>query len=184
MSEEEDQGNAIPLEQQIAAARAVYENTHGMTMEDLSEKIGVPARTLKQWKRDQKWRKKQTTRPGELADEVKELTAIMTGKAKAQERAEPSEDDVRTAEIILAPSVGDLNQILDRHRKEWTVARSMASEAVRLRDVDPLKSFERAKLAKITAETLKLIQEGERRANGMDAPDTATPVVVIDRNGK
>lgn len=54
-------------------------------------------------------------------------------------------------------------ELIERHRKEWQIARGLSAEAVKARD------FDKAKLAKITTETIKLIQEGERRAWGLDA---------------
>jgi hypothetical protein len=65
-------------------------------------------------------------------------------------------------------------QIVDRHRDEWKVVRGLSAEALKGRD------FERAKLAKITAETIKLLQDGERRAWGLDQGEGNT-TVVIDR---
>ena len=51
--------------------------------------------------------------------------------------------------------------VIERHRREWTEHQHIIAEALLARD------FEQAKLAKITAETLKIRQEGERRAWGI-----------------
>jgi hypothetical protein len=59
-------------------------------------------------------------------------------------------------------------EILDRHRRAVTIARALSAAAVKTRDC------ERAKLAKITIETMKLVQEGERRAWG-PAPPAPSP---------
>ena len=51
--------------------------------------------------------------------------------------------------------------VINRHREEWTRHQAIIDEAIASND------FERAKLAKITAETLKIRQEGERKAWGI-----------------
>ena len=58
--------------------------------------------------------------------------------------------------------------IIARHRKEWGVVRELSGEAMELRATDPVAAFDRAKLGKITAETIALAQIGERRAWGLD----------------
>ncbi|MNN40803.1 hypothetical protein D3C76_1883940 [compost metagenome] len=51
-----------------------------------------------------------------------------------------------------------------------------------MRETDPIKAMERAKLGKILAETLKLTQDGERKAYGIDVGELpAGQVVVIER---
>lgn len=75
-------------------------------------------------------------------------------------------------------------QVALRHRKEWGIPRSLLNEAIKARDL------ERAKLSKLTAETLKLCQDGERKAWGMDEPeandsgDSGVVTVVIRREEK
>ncbi len=53
------------------------------------------------------------------------------------------------------------NAIIRRHREEWNKIRLLVDDAVTEQDA------EAAKLAKITAETLKIRQEGERKAWGI-----------------
>jgi hypothetical protein len=53
-------------------------------------------------------------------------------------------------------------QVVTRHRDEWDGHKGLVDRAL------AAKNFEDAKLAKITAETLKIRQEGERRAWGLD----------------
>lgn len=54
-----------------------------------------------------------------------------------------------------------------RHRAEWGMVRRLVHEA--LREASGMQGFEKAKIAKITAEVLRILQEGERRAWGLDA---------------
>ena len=94
----------------------------------------------------------------------------------------PLDDTVAAAEVareLSADVAVDVRaQVIDRHRKEWAAPRKIAYEAIQRAD------FERAKLAKITAETLTLIQSGECRAFGITAEGRgadARTLVVIDR---
>lgn len=54
-------------------------------------------------------------------------------------------------------------KILDRHRKEWDGARNFVYKAIQNSDMA------KAKLGKITAETLQIIQKGERLAWGLES---------------
>lgn len=51
----------------------------------------------------------------------------------------------------------------ERHRREWDATQTLLEQALADHDM------ETAKLAKLVAETLKIRQEGERRAWGLDA---------------
>jgi hypothetical protein len=59
-------------------------------------------------------------------------------------------------------------EVLARHRQEWKQVATLRQEALRDRAGNPGQSFERAKLAKITAEMTSIQQAGERKAWGLD----------------
>lgn len=59
-------------------------------------------------------------------------------------------------------------EVLARHRQEWKQVATLRQEALRDRAANPGPSFERAKLAKITAEMTSIQQAGERKAWGLD----------------
>lgn len=91
-----------------------------------------------------------------------------------------AEDDKKAADrsaIVEDAAVKLRASLLERHRTEWNMARKIAYEAAQARD------FDKAKLAKITTETLRNIQDGERKAWGLDAGEQAggDKVIVIDR---
>lgn len=162
-----------------AAARALYEGTPGATLAWVSKETGAPLSTLKDWARLDQWRPAikrlpdLSARAGMLADSF---------KAKMSELGKPLDDSVAAAEaareVADGYAVDVRGQVLDRHRKEWAAPRKLAYEAVSKRD------FELAKLAKITSETLTLVQGGECKAYGINhdarAADGRT-VVVVDR---
>ncbi|CCD28679.1 conserved hypothetical protein [Candidatus Glomeribacter gigasporarum BEG34] len=69
----------------------------------------------------------------------------------------------------LDAEAGCRAQVVNRHRDEWDAHKQHVERA--LTDAD----FDAAKLAKITAETLKIRQEAERRAWGLDPSEFSKP---------
>ena len=59
-------------------------------------------------------------------------------------------------------------EVNDRHRQEWKLPIMLRNEALQNRKVDPKKSLELIRLAKLTAETIMIQQNGERKAWGLD----------------
>lgn len=164
-----------------AAARALYEGTHGMTMAELSKITGIPARTLRLRARDEDWKKELETKTGKTTDSALAAAEFFQGRAELVV-AEVAETD-SAVQVLADPLPAERDQLLKRHRDEWAAPRAMSIEAVRMRDSDPIRAMERAKLAKITSETLKIVQDGERKAHGLDVGVDVPQghVVVIER---
>lgn len=170
----------LPKAERKAAARALFEGQPGATCETVAGEIGVPVSTVRRWKAEGAWKPavkklpELSARAGALADSF---------KAKMSELGKPMDDEVAAAEVAREVAtefaVNVRAQVLDRHRKEWAAPRKIAYEAIAKSD------FERAKLAKISAETLTLIQAGECRAYGIKPDDKADDrtIVVVDRDG-
>ena len=90
---------------------------------------------------------------GESSDfEGKKLTTISAEKHQA------TRDD----------SIDLRAEVNDRHRTEWKIPILLRNEALQNRKVDPKKSLELMRLAKLTAETIMIQQNGERKAWGLD----------------
>ena len=166
-----------------AAARAIYEATPGATCTSVAEELGgkVPVGTLRRWKAEDGWKSAAKTVP-DLAGRAGQLAN--TFKVKMSELGKPLSDEVAAAEAAKELAVDHAVEIragvLDRHRKEWGAPRKLIYEAVQKRD------FELAKLAKITSETLQIVQVGECRAFGLDHAargGTGGTVVVVEREG-
>lgn len=172
-----------------AAARTLYESIPGATCASVAAKVGVPAGTIRRWKSDAAadgapWRSTARTvtnitgLAGELAN---------TFKAKMTELGKPMDDSVAQREAEKAVSqefaIDVRAQLLDRHRREWSAPRKIAYDA--MSETDVAKSWDKAKLAKISAETLMLIQTGECRAWGLDlaarGADDKRTLVTIER---
>lgn len=167
-----------------AAARALYEATPGATCTSVAEEMGgkIPVGTLRRWKSEDGWKSAAKTVP-DLAGRAGQLAN--TFKVKMSELGKPLSDEVAAAEAAKELAVDHAVEVragvLDRHRKEWGAPRKLIYEAVQKRD------FELAKLAKITSETLQIVQVGECRAFGLNhdarGADGGT-VVVVEREAE
>lgn len=172
----------IPDNDLKAAARAIYEGVPGATCVSAAREVGAPEGTVRRWKAEGKWKPAKraiqnlSARAGELAN---------TFQKKMNELGKPLSDEVAANEAAKEMAEGfaiDVRaQLLDRHRNEWAAPRKIIYEAAKNNDLD------KAKLGKIVAETLMLVQTGECRAYGLDqaarGADAARTVVVIDRGG-
>jgi len=168
-----------PRPERKAAARAMFEGVPGATCETVAAEVGVPVGTMRRWKAEGNWvpavksLPAMSARAGAMAD---------SWKLKMSEIGRPLDDEVAAAEaardVAVDLAVDVRAQVIDRHRKEWAAPRKIAYEAIQKGD------FERAKLAKISAETLTLIQAGECKAFGI-TPDSkgadGRTVVVVER---
>lgn len=170
-----------PPPDRMAAARALFEGKPYSTLNSVAEEAGVLPYWVRRWQREQSWAKASRAVPGLSAMAVR---AADNFKTKMSEIGKPLDDEVAAAEAAKEASTAfavDLrSSVIDRHRKEWSAPRKIAYEAVQKGD------FERAKLAKITAETLTLIQSGECRAYGIthDARGAdGQTLVVVERGG-
>ena len=68
----------------------------------------------------------------------------------------------KKAEAIDA-AADEAASVVRRHRNEWLQVVELRQEALQDREHDPKEAFERAKLAKITAEMAAIQQAGERK---------------------
>lgn len=162
----------------LADAREIYEGTHGMTLFELAEATGMDRAVLAAQKNHEGWRKKVKEGMTEEAEaatkrfaEWKALVAKMT--------ANPPVDN--SIELATTNPGDPLAVLLENHRKEWMAARALAREAFNLRNTNPGEAFNRAKLSKIMAEQMEIVQKGERRAWGIEDKDAGGGSVVIVR---
>lgn len=174
-----------PGSERRAAARALFEGQPGATCETVAAETGVPVGTVRRWKAEGGWKPTiralpdLSVRAGELANKFK---VRMSELGKPLDDAVAAEEASR--EIATGFAVDVRADVLDRHRKEWAAPRKIAYDAIKqgTEGKDVPGAFERAKLAKITSETLTLIQAGECRAYGINhdarGADARTLVVV------
>lgn len=182
-------GTGQPPADLKATARALWEGIPNSSVASVSAELKVSEHQLQKWKREGGWVKTHHRMPGmsaraqAVADTYTEKVAEAVGAT-----GEPSTSPVVTEAAQQAVSDGfavDVRgQLLNRHRQEWQAPRKLAYDAIKVAGTpgaDPVAAFEKAKLAKITAETLTLIQSGELRAYGMKPGDIDAGAVVIER---
>lgn len=180
----EDRSNKKKIEDLIASARIMYEGTPGMSVSMVADKVGLARSTIGNYAARDNWKKKYkygevTKEAQELADTYKSTVADLGPEVTPEQKTEVIK------QIADDDAIAKRAELLARHRREWAAPRAMSAEAVNLRLEDTAKAFDRAKLAKITAETLMIVQNGERKAWGLDVGELpAGAVVVIERESK
>ncbi len=125
--------------------RAEYEA--GSSMGQLAKKYEISKPAISQRAKRECWTQDISGAVNRLTEaKVNGLVNTVNPQKKAEALDAAAE---KKAEVIL------------RHQQEWDVHRKLMNEALTEDD------FEKAKLAKITAETLRIRQEGERKAWGI-----------------
>lgn len=158
-----------------AAAKALWEGDPNITKQQVAEEVGVPHRAIERWSHAEGWAKRKadmSERAHAAADNYKGKLSELGPEITTEQQKQAETDAAEETAVQLRA------QVLERHRKEWSISRVLVSEAVKAR------SFDKAKLAKITSETLKIVQDAERKAWGIDSgPDGNQKVtVVIERD--
>jgi hypothetical protein len=125
--------------------RAEYEV--GATMGELAKKHGVSKAAISKHARAQGWTQ-------DISDAVNRLTAAkvngIVDTVNPEKRAEALSNAASAKAAVIA-----------RHKQEWENHQRLIDEALARED------FNAAKLAKITAETIRIRQDGERKAWGI-----------------
>jgi IS30 family transposase len=177
-------------EEQWLAARMRWEADPTCSGAEIARELEVARNTVNQ--RIKKYNWKRVSNQADLArrahdradeaaakvelDQRKERAKALIAEGREQEAAAIQERGEQTVETAI-----DMRAtILSRHRTELDKSRSLIYKAIESDD------FDKAKLGKITAEALVIVQNGERKAWGMDAEDkNAGPggevKVVIER---
>lgn len=153
---------------QWSSIRQQYETDPRLSFGDLAEKHGISKQAI---------HKRATTEKWERVLSLAELNA------RAQTRADHLVDgrvDAQTLALTRKAGIDEATErraaVLERHRKEIDGPRKLVYQAIQSGDL------EKAKLAKAIAETLRIAQELERKAWGLDAGDSlGDKVIVIDR---
>lgn len=164
-------------EEMRMTARALYEGNPNVTTTQIADQAGCSVRTLQAWSKEGGWERCQiplTNRAHMIADQFRvELEAIGPD-------ATPEQKEAIAAGIVEQDVTGQRAEVLGRHRKEWNAMRALLYRGIQ--EARTAKGFEAAKFAKISAENLTIIQNGERKAWGMDKPGEGDDnIVVIER---
>lgn len=152
-----------------ATAKALYESGR-KTVKQIAVEIGTSSRTVERWARADSWKRVQNT--PELSERAHRVASRL---AQIPEDAQPEERQQAVEAVTEQQAIDERAALLVRHRREWQVSRALLAEAVRERSND------KAKMAKVVAETTAITQRGERQAWGLDT-DAGTKIqVVIER---
>lgn len=172
--------NRAPVDERTKVkARSLWEGDPTATFDSVGKITGTSKASVSRWAKAEGWEKLKPDMQGLMAHRavdnyerrLEDYGPNLTEAQKLEAQAKASQDtafEMRQA-------------VLERHQKEWAAPRKLSYEAIQN------NNFDKAKLAKITAETLMLIQSGERKAWGLDAKDpnpkeTDKPkTVVIER---
>lgn len=125
--------------------RAEYEA--GSTMGELSRKHGVDKAAISRKAKKEAW----------LAD----LSEVVNKRAEAKVNGLVNAVDPKKKAEAVDRAADAKAAVIMRHKEEWEQHQQLIRQAVESGD------FDAAKLAKITAETIKIRQEGERKAWGI-----------------
>ena len=143
---------------QWADARAMRES--GKSYQDIADAIGCSAVLVHRKSKDEGW--------GDGSD----LEEVIRAKALAKvNKIVNAVDPEKMAESIAA-AADQVAEVITRHRTDLTGISAAALDALDAGDE------KRAKIIKITAETLKIVQDCERRAWGIEPEPKAAQTTV------
>jgi hypothetical protein len=138
------------------------EREAGASFPELAAKFGVSHQAIQKRAKTEGWGDGKDV--GEtIRRKVVEKIAGVVAAANPKKRAEAID---AAADKVAA--------VIELHQREWNDHRDRFGSVP--------EDFESGKLAKISAEMLKIRQEGERRSHGLDA-DTGKPEVVVKWEG-
>lgn len=198
-----------PTRIQWAAARAIWEGDPNVSFENIAESLNVsrsavsmqagrngwtkrpPSETIAdqaQVAADSKFEQEQRDKAAQSAPEP---AHVVNGDSENSpppvRRAIPApasvvpevpagvtEEEAKRAAVATA--IERRAEVLNTHRKEWTAVRTLAYASIKAKDI------EGAKHVKVVAESLKIVQDGERKAWGLDRDENKPPSVSITVN--
>ena len=125
--------------------RAEYEA--GSSMGKLSDKYGVDKAAISRRAKKEAW--------------AQDVTGAVDRAVDAKVNGIVNTVDPEKKAAAIASAADEKVAVIIRHREEWETQRALVTTAIEKND------FDKAKLAKITAATLKIRQEAERKAWGI-----------------
>lgn len=165
-----------------ANARVLWEADPTLTHSGIADMVSVSKQAVQQRAKKEGWKKLSSQsdlarRAYEKADQsAVESNAVIARAAAVVEGDEPLPS---VSSVIEGKAVDLKAKVLDRHRREVDGIRTHLYRAMQNSD------HEKAKLAKTSAEAMKIVQELERKSwgfekdGGTDVPGTIT--VIIER---
>lgn len=151
-----------PTALEWAGARRLWEADPTKTFVDIANILGVIRQAVHRKAKREGWLR--------VAD-MEEIAQ------QAQKRADGL-SAVAAAQNSTDAAVDLRSKLLERHRDEWKGPRTFIYAAIQNNDM------EKAKVGKVIAEGLKIMQDGERKAWGLDTDKGPTSAVNVTINRK
>ncbi len=152
-----------------STAKTLYEAGRG-TIKQIAAEIGVSRRTIERWSALDGWERVNNTQ--ELSERAHRIASRLS---EIPENANLEDREKVIKEVTEQQAIDERADLLVRHRREWQLSRVLMAEAVRERSTD------KAKMAKVIAETTSITQKGERLAWGLDTDACSKVQVIIER---
>lgn len=176
-------------EPEWAHARRFWETTPRATFGEVAEMLGVSRQAVQKRAAKEGWKKGADMHA--VAKKAHEVADSVSYREQ-QEAEKAASEEVRARALQIAEEIRQKNleeaektaielraRLLEMHRKEWSAVRKIVHGAISRSD------FEMAKLGKIVSEATRIIQDGERRAWGLDVEnensDSGEVRVVVER---
>lgn len=168
------------------AIRALYESPPGISIAQLARKydaVGITKDDLIERRDAEGWKQGKMLQDNALVNARAHAIADEYSKELADLGDDITEEDVARAtdRVVAETAAAARAEIIDRHRREWKLINNLLTEQLRER-ANTDKAFAKAKLTKITAETIKIKQEGERKAWGIDQIEDPSTTIVVERD--
>jgi hypothetical protein len=133
-------------------------------------KSAIHKRTETDKKRGNSWERRSSMSGINIAAHRKADALVEAGSGRKVDSAVDGEhQSVLIKTQVSRDDAEDLRaEINARHRNEWKAVGVLINEAINLRNSDPIRASDKMKFAKLAAETVKIKQDGERKAWGME----------------
>jgi hypothetical protein len=166
----------IILPEEWKKIRAVWEADAAMTFATLSKRLGgqPTGQAIGQRAKRETWTRVDTKSP-EIQKKIAERADQKSARAPQPPQAQDTSVPALPGEPLPLSKHAAIEQraaVLDRHRRELNLPRQRIYAALNESD------FNKAKLAKISAETLSIVQASERKAWGLDGDPTIVFQVI------
>jgi hypothetical protein len=174
-----------------AQARAVWEADPKVNFVHIAAEFNVTKQAVAARAKKEGWQKQadmpHIVREAHRAADAKSKPPTPIARKDAPEPADKPKVERTAPAMLPSPqdraeavtrAVDHRAELLSRHRSEWESVRALVQKAVDLED------FDAAKLGKITSEATKIIQEGERKAWGIDqdqGDEKGKTTIIIER---
>lgn len=158
------------------AARMRWEADPTVTESDIGRELDVSRAAVNSRKKRENWsRLSDQSDLARRAHDRADRAAVEKLAAEGQVSLVDKAEQLRTQTVEVA--IDMRATILGKHRQELEGVRALAYEAIKE------KNFDKAKLGKISAEALVIIQNAERKAWGLDVEEkeTGKVKVIIER---